>query len=114
MDYFERPLTDAELSRVPALLDDGWEQILARVPGVELRLTTGSLRLGAVSAVLRQAVAAVLRNPDGFITESIEDWSGTREPGAVSGRLVLTDDDLAMLMPFTIGGGAFEITLGST
>lgn len=110
---FERDLTSAELTRAQALLDDGWEQILTRVPSVEYRLTVGSLRVGAVVAVLRAAVAAVLRNPGGFIDEAIEDWRGSRNPVTATGRLMLTPDDFAMLMPFTIGGGAFEITLAS-
>jgi hypothetical protein len=84
------------------LLDDGWEQILSRIPSVEYRVTQGTLRVGAVVAVLREAVAAVLRNPGGFLEESIEDWSGRRDAASSTGKLLLSDDDLAILMPFTL------------
>jgi hypothetical protein len=110
-DYVGRTLTVDEQARTRALLNDGWEQILARVPGVVARYTSGDLRPGAVVAVLRRAVAAVLDNPEGFIQESIEDWAGRRDPFLGSGRLMLTDEDFAMLRPFTLTG-AFEIQLG--
>lgn len=101
-DVFERPFTATDWTRCQSLLNDGWEQILTRVPGVVARYTSGVLRPGAVVAVLREAVSAVLRNPGGFLEESIEDWSGRRDAASSTGKLLLSDDDLAMLMPYTL------------
>lgn len=105
-----RALTDDEKRMAQALLDDGWEQILARVPGVESRLVSGALRPGAVVAVLRQAVLPVILNPEGYLQESIDDWTGRRDASQSTGKLLISDEDLAALWAIRTGS-AFEIVL---
>lgn len=109
---FPTQLTSVQSQMAQALLDDGWEQILARVPGVMSRLDAGVLRPGAVVAVLRSAVVPVLLNPGGYLEESIDDWTGRRDSATSSGKLLLSDDDLATLFGFESSSQAFEITLG--
>lgn len=109
---FPRDLTADEVRVAEALLDDGWEQILARVPGVQSRLDSGALRLGVVVGVLRQAVIPALLNPEGYLEESLDDWSGRRDSATSSGRLLLSDEDLASLFAFETTSQAFEIVPG--
>jgi hypothetical protein len=109
-----RALTDDERRMAQALLDDGWEQVLARVPLLVERIDAGSLRVGAVVAVLRQAVLPVVLNPEGYLQESIDDWTGRRDASQSTGKLLLSDADLLSLQPnavATSGSQAFEIVL---
>ncbi len=105
-------MTDDQKRVATALLADGWEQIIARVPGVEARLDGGSLRPGLVVGVLRRAVVAAVRNLGGYVEESIDDWSGKRGDADSPGLLDLTDDDLSPLLSSELAGAAFEITPG--
>ncbi len=109
---FPGTMTDVQLGQVQALLDDAWEEIIARVPGVEGRLASGALRVGIVVAVLRQAVIPVLQNAEGFLEESIDDWSGRRDAATSTGKVLFTADDLAPLFAFGSQSQAFEIVLG--
>lgn len=109
---FPRVMTAPELVMAQALLDDGWEQIIARVPGVVQRLAAGTLRAGVVIAVLRQAVIPVVLNPEGYLEESIDGWTGRRDSATSTGRLLLSDADLSALYGFESQSQAFEIVLG--
>lgn len=109
---FPRTLTFDEQVNAQALLDDGWEQAIARVPGLLSRLDSGALRPGAVVAVLRQAVIPVLLNPNGYLEESIDNWTGRKDSATSSGKLILSDEDLATLYGFEASSQAFEIVLG--
>lgn len=92
-----RPLTDEEIPIAQALLDDAWEIMLARVPGIESRITSGDLRPGLVVKIACEAVKPVMQNPEGFMQEAIEDWQGRRDATTSTGKLILTDDDLRPL-----------------
>lgn len=109
---FPGTMTDVQLGQVQALLDDAWEEVVARVPGVESRLDSGALRVGIVIAVLRQAVIPVLQNAEGFLEESIDDWTGRRDSATSSGKVLFTVDDLAALFAFESSSQAYEIVLG--
>jgi hypothetical protein len=109
---FPRAMTALERTMAQALLDDGWEQIIARVPGVLSRLDSGALRPGVVIAVLRQAIIPVVLNPEGYLEEAIDGWTGRRDSATSTGRLLLADTDLAALYGFESQSQAFEIVLG--
>jgi hypothetical protein len=107
-----RPLTAAETIVAASLIDDAWEILVARVPGIEDRLTAGDLRPGLVVKVVRDAVRAVMRNPEGYVRESIEDWSGQRDASSSGGRVTIPDEDIKLLMFKAPQRSAFAITPG--
>lgn len=97
-----RPLTDLERINAEALLGDAWWLLLGRRAGLEDAITAGTVSEGNVVRVLAAMVLRVLKNPSGYIQESIDDWSGRRADLVSSGVLHVTDDELSDLTP----GGA--------
>jgi hypothetical protein len=103
--------TQAQLNLGQALIDDAWEVIVARVPGVSDRLASGDLRSALVVKVVCDMVRPVMGNPDGFLEESIDNWTGRRDAATSTGQMVISDDDLRLLMGGVIRK-SFTITPG--
>lgn len=102
-----RALTEAEKAYAQRLL--GWAEILitARFPVLQ------ALNPEAVVMVESQAVARVLRNPDGKYQESVAagEYSSTRDRVGADGLLRITDEEWDLLSPAktTDNGGAFAV-----
>lgn len=94
-----RPLTPAETINATALLDDAWWLLTGRLPALEANMTAGSVSVGNVIRVVSNMVIRVLRNPDGKLEESIDDYRYRRDALVSSGALTVTDDELADLTP---------------
>ncbi len=91
-----RPLTDQERLAAQAMLDDASSIVRRRVGDVDARLVDPDYaRL--VAAVVVAMVLRVLRNPDGKRSETIDDYSYTRDQATASGALYLEDDAAALL-----------------
>lgn len=84
-----RPLTTEETALANVLLDDVERRLLRRVPTL---LTDLDLADAAVS-VEAAAVARVLKNSDGFRTESDGDYSFSRYVEVASGYLFILDSE---------------------
>lgn len=107
-----RPLTDAERVIANTLLGDVWRMIARRIPDVDERMAdvdTGADYTADVVMVQANAVMRVLKNPDGNRSESIDDYSWTRDRTLSAGILYLTDDEWALLDGGTGVRGAFTI-----
>lgn len=109
-DRFGRTLTEPERLQVDAWLDDIEASILARIPTLTELVASGALLERTVVKIEAAAVIRVLRNPDGKITERIDDYSWTRDSSTASGSLYLTDDEWAELTP-SASSDAFSIPL---
>lgn len=97
-----RPLSDAEKTVAEALLGDAWAIILNRFPDMEDRLSeSGSFAI--LEAVECAMVLRVLRNPDGKVQESIDDYAWTRDRSVSAGELYLSEREETLLSP---GGAA--------
>lgn len=99
---FERPLTAAEQARVTVLLDDASAIIRAQMPN--LPDPPPETVVGVVCAM----VARAIRNPEGKRSETIDDYSYTRDNAVSTGDLYLADAERDLLG--SPGGGAFSIT----
>ena len=100
-----RPITDeAEQARVTYWLDAVELQIKARLGDVSL------LDPDAVKFVETEAVAARLSNPEGYVSESIDDYS--YRFGAETRRIAILDEWWALLSPLNTGS-AFTIPVSS-
>lgn len=106
-----RPLSDQEQTNAEAFLEDAWEELLSRRPAMEANLTAGTVRERNVVRVLCAAVLRVLKNPDGYEQESVDDWSGRRGDLTASGLLYFTDDELGSVTPTPAGGSRSSVRL---
>jgi len=94
-----RTLTTQETTNATALLADAWALLLARRPTLEADITAGTVTTANVVRVVVAVVLRVLRNPDGKLEESIDDYSYRRDSATSTGGLYVTSDELADLTP---------------
>lgn len=105
-----RPLADQEITNALAYLDDAWWLLTTRRPTLEADITAGTVLEGNVVRVVSAMVLRVLRNPEGKVDESIDDYRYRRHELVASGVLHVTDDELASVTPASAAGSAFTIT----
>lgn len=101
-----RELSAAERVYAARLL--GWAEILIRGRFADFT----ALNQDAVVMVESQAVARVLRNPDGKYQESLSgEYASTRDRIGADGVLRITDEEWSLLAPSSAAssGGAFAI-----
>lgn len=94
-----RPLITAEQANALAYLDDAWWLLTGRLKNLEANMTAGRVSQGNVVRVIANMVIRILRNPDGKLEESIDDYRYRRDALVASGALSVTDDELADLTP---------------
>ncbi|HET6916596.1 MAG TPA: Gp19/Gp15/Gp42 family protein [Acidimicrobiales bacterium] len=92
-----RPLSTQENTNAQAFLDDAWAQLITLADNVPADLSSGALDPGLVRSVISAAVLRVMKNPDGNRSESIDDYSWTRDSAVSTGTLYFTDNELALM-----------------
>lgn len=110
-----RTLSAQETTNATAFLDDAWVMLKRRLPTIEadiVPVAAADLRADVVR-VLATAVLRVMKNPDGYKQESVDDWAGTRDGSAASGALHFTDAELSSLVPGG-NGRSFSVDLLAT
>ena len=105
-----RPVTSStEISQVTAWLGDVEALILARISGFAAAVTAGAPAAAVVVMVEANAVIRKIRNPDGKVSENIDDYQYRLNPDAARGDLFLTDEEWAWLTPDS-PSAAFTVT----
>lgn len=106
-----RGLTDPETALATALLADASDMLRSLVPSVDERVAAGTLSASLVTGAVARAVIRVLRNPDGKVSESIDDYTYRRADAVADGSLYIDPADLALLAPAgaVAATGAFTI-----
>lgn len=100
-----RPITDAEeIAQVTAWLADVEAMILARIPDLDELVADGSPSAAVVAMVEANAVIRKIRNPDGKVSEGIDDYNYRLNENARKGELFLTDEEWALLLPGAANG----------
>jgi hypothetical protein len=94
-----RPLTSQEETVALRLLDDAWDLLLGRRKTLEADVLAGTVTYSTVIRVLCAMVMRVMRNPEGWSEEAIDDWRGKRAEVLASGELNVTPTELADLTP---------------
>lgn len=94
-----RPLTPAEEINAGAFLEDAWWMLLGRRPTLEADMLAVTVATGNVVRVLASMVLRVLRNPEGKLEESIDDYRYRRDSLVSSGLLHVTADELGDITP---------------
>jgi hypothetical protein len=94
-----RPLTSQEEMVALRLLDDAWDLLLGRRKTLEADVLAGTVTHPTIIRVLCAMVMRVMRNPEGWSEEAIDDWRGKRAEVLASGELNVTPTELADLTP---------------
>lgn len=94
-----RTLSDDEQDLATTFLGDAWALLKNKVRDLETRLDDSTLDPDLVVAVESSMVLRVMRNPDGKASESIDDYSFTRDGATATGGLYLTPNELNTLLP---------------
>ena len=94
-----RSLTAAETVVADTRLDDAWAHLLAKRPTLEADITAGTVSEANAIRVVSDMVIRLMKNPDGKRSETIDDYSYTRDELVSAGMLYVTDAELADLTP---------------
>lgn len=107
-----RPLSDAEGVTATVLLGRVSALIRLRHPDMDARVAADPDYATVVAGISVDAVLRVLRNPDGKVQESIDDYTYRRADAVSDGVLYVTDAEWALLTPGSVSNGAFTIRPG--
>lgn len=95
-----RPIIDAlEVAQVNAWLGDVEALILARIPNLAELVTAGDPTADLVKSVEANAVIRKIKNPNGYVSEGVDDYNYRLNENARKGDLFLTDDEWDLLTP---------------
>lgn len=92
-----RPLTPDEQGKAQARIGDAWAILTRRIPGLDNRITAGDVDVDLVTYVVCEMVLRAMRNPEGYTQEATGPFSATRDSAVASGRVSVTDEELALL-----------------
>lgn len=92
-----RTLSDQEQTVGQTLLDDAWAIVTAEVPNASARLNTDPQYSSLVIRVLCAMVLRVLNNPDGKLSEALDDYQYRLDASVSTGALYLSDDERDLL-----------------
>lgn len=92
-----RTLSDQEQTVGQTLLDDAWAIVTAEVPNASARLNTDPQYSSLVIRVLCAMVLRVLNNPDGKLSEAVDDYQYRLDASVSTGALYLSDDERDLL-----------------
>lgn len=110
-----RPLTSDEEDTVLALIQDASDMLedAAERAGVTRPASPTARWERTYTRIVVGMVRRVLRNPDGYLSERIDDYEYRRSDPATAGELYVATEDIDALRPITTGrprGGAFTIS----
>lgn len=91
-----RPLTEAEQQVGGVLLEDAWNLILTHRSHAADRITEPAYR-ALVVQVQCAMVLRVIKNPEGYLSEQIDDYQYRRDTAVSAGALYVSDAELALL-----------------
>ena len=114
-DSLGRPIVGAEATQVLGWLDK-IERIVSRKLGdLDVLISDGRLSAELLVDVETEAVIRKVKNPDGKVSEGIDDYNYRLNENARKGDLFLTDEEWALIspdLPATLGG-AYSVPLGA-
>lgn len=102
-----RPLTEDETTLTNVRLADAERMILRRIPDLADQITAGDVDEADVIQVESDAVIRILKNPDGYTSETDGTYSYAMKWDVASGKLEILDSEWRILGVQT--GGIFLI-----
>jgi hypothetical protein len=107
-----QPLTGSQVRAASAMLDQISALVRLRQPGIDEEMAADVNLAVVVRGTVAGAVLRVLRNPDGKVQESIDDYAYRRADAVADGALYLTDREWASFSPPVVLPGAYVVSLG--
>lgn len=89
--------SDADAALIAIRLADAERMILRRIPDLHDLVRKGEIATEDVVQVEADAVLRLIRNPEGFISETDGDYSYQMSKELAAGRLTILDDEWDML-----------------
>ena len=95
-----RELTCEESKLVEVRLNDVERMLRRRIPGLADKIASGLIDLQDVIQVEADAVLRLVRNPDGYVSETDGNYTYTIAKELAAGRLEILDDEWEILGVF--------------
>jgi len=92
-----RPLTDQEQAVGATLLEDAWNLIQSSAPSAAERISTDITYMAIVKQVQCAMVLRVVNNPEGLLSEQVDDYQYRRDAAVSAGVLYLSPEESAIL-----------------
>ncbi len=92
-----QPIPESQVDWVQGRVDAAHRLLRAKAPGLDARVTSGSLDGALVGDVIVEMVLRVARNPEGYTREQDGDYGYGRSDRVGSGVLEVTEADLKKL-----------------
>lgn len=92
-----RTLTTEETALVVKRLEDAERLILKRIPNLAAQITAGTINVEDVKQVEAEAVLRLVRNPDGYISETDGDYTYQLSQSSTAGKLRIEPDEWELL-----------------
>jgi hypothetical protein len=109
-----RPLSADEEVIATTFLEWVSARLRRKVPNLGQRLADDEEDLAVlVTATAAMATARAMMNPEGWRSETIDDYTRTRDAAVSSGALYVSAEDVADLMPSAALPGIYSISLGA-
>lgn len=96
-DRLGRELDESETRIVETRLEDAEILIRSRIPDLDDQVDSGKIQERAVLLVLAETVLRLIRNIDGYQTETDGNYSYTIDQRVASGRLSILDEEWSLL-----------------
>lgn len=90
-------LTPEEESLVSLRLAEVERMIRRRIPDLDIRITDGKIDAEDVAQIEADAVLRLVRNPEGYLSETDGNYTYMLQQGRLSGRLYIEPDEWAVL-----------------
>lgn len=96
-DRLGRDLDESETRIVGVRLDDAERLIKSRIPDLESRVVAGTIDQANVVMIEAEAVLRLVRNPDGYSSETDGNYTYRIDRDVASGSLEILDREWALI-----------------
>lgn len=98
----------AEIALIDIRLEDVERLIRKRIPNLDDLILNGTIDVDDVKQVEAEAVLRVVRNPDGFVSETDGNYTYQLSHATVAGRLEILPEEW-LLLGVSVRGGMFTL-----
>lgn len=111
-----RTLSSDEMQTIGSLISDAEDILANAAANLGIQETDDEQTGRTFTRIVANMVIRVLRNPDGYLTETIDDYTYRRDAAVSAGSLYVTPAEVEQLRPATAPRrrGAFTIVLGNS
>jgi hypothetical protein len=101
---YEKPLGDDRRAWVEQVIADAERRLVSKRPNLPSNITAGKVDTADVRVAVVNAVLRVIRNPEGYQSETEGNYVYTIAKDVAGGKLYFEADDLALVTPSWVPG----------